>query len=317
MYAVRSDPSPEVRAAALAAVADMLDPDELFLSARRAVTDPHPAVRRVAITLFSRMEADQALPMLIRLLRAEDDDPVVLQAVARHAELSFHTFVDLTMGAAPGSHEGIVVARVARYVNHPDLPKLLTSIGKSASPEAREALAILYRHRPELMAEDGLNALSQDPVPAVRVAAVHAWGAARRFDRLFQFFEDPEPEVRRKAALELTGASDGPDPSPLLNDVDETVRAAAWSAQMLRGRRIDLPSNIGRETAAAALKEVITPEELQSAVRTDPDPSRRMAAGIALALMDDPVAREVAESDPVPEVRDQVARVLGPPRSDQ
>jgi HEAT repeat protein len=315
VFAVRSDPSPDVRAAALAAVADMLEPDELFLSARRAVTDPHPGVRRVAVTLFARMDPEQALPMLIRLLRAEDDDPVVLQAVARHAENAFHTFVDLTLGASPGSHEGIVIARVARFINHPDLPRLLTTIGQSATPEVREELAILWRHRPELMAEEGLNALSVDPVPAVRLAAISAWGAARRYDCLPQFFADPEPEVRRKAALELTGASDGPAPDALLEDVDETVRAAAWCAQMLRGRRTDLPANIGRETAAAALKDVVTVEELQQTVRTSPDPRRRVAAGIALALMDDPVAQEVARNDPVAEVRDQVARLLHPSRS--
>jgi HEAT repeat protein len=312
VYAVRSDPSPDVRAAALAAVADLLDPDELFLSARRAVTDPHPAVRRVAVTLFARMDPEQALPMLIRLLRAEDDDPVVLQAVARHAEQAFHAFVDLTLGAAPGSHEGIVVARVARHIHHPELPQLLQTIGKSSSPEVREELAVLWRHRPELMAEEGLTALSADPVPAVRQAAVHAWGAARRYDQLRQFFQDPEPEVRRKAALELSAAPDGPDPSSLLQDPDEGVRAAAWSAQMLRGRRTDLPPDIGRETVAAALKEVVTTEELQTAVRTSPDPRRRAAAGIALALMDDPLAREVAQSDPVDTVREQVSRVLDP-----
>jgi HEAT repeat protein len=313
---VRSDPSPDVRAAALAAVADMLNPDELFLAARRAVTDPHPAVRRVAVTLFARMDPEQALPMLIKLLRAEDDDPVVLQAVARHAESAFHTFVDLTMGAAPGSHEGIVVARVARFINHPDLPRLLLSLGQSATPEVREELALLWYHRPELMAEEGLSALSADPVSAVRIAAVRAWGASRQYDRLTRFFEDPDAEVRRKAALELTLAKDGPDPAPLLSDVDEAVRAAAWSAQLLRGRRTDLPANIGRETAAAALREVITPEELQAAARTSPDPRRRIAAGIALALMDDPVAREIARSEPLAEVREQVNRMLGPARSD-
>jgi HEAT repeat protein len=316
VYAVRSDPSPDVRAAALAAVADMLDPDELLLAARRAVTDPHPAVRRVAVTLFSRMDPEQALPMLVKLLRAEDDDPVVLQAVARHAETAFHTFVDLTMGAAPGSHEGIVVARVARFINHPDLPMLLGSIGRSTAPEAREELAVLWRHRPELMSEEGLAALSGDPVASVRIAAVHAWGASRRYDRLAQFFEDPEADVRRMAALELAAARNGPDPAALLRDVDERVRAAAWGARMLRGGATDLPPDIGRETAAAALREIMPAEQLQATARTHPEPARRLAAGVALALMDDPVAREVAGKDPETRVREQVGRALGPARSE-
>lgn len=311
VYAVRSDPSPDVRAAALSAVAGMLDQEELFLSARRAVTDPHPAVRRVAVTLFSRMDAQQALPMLIRLLRTEDEDPVVLQTVARHAENAFDTFVDLTLGVVPGSHEGTIIARVARYIHHPGLPRLLESIGRSSAPQAREELALLWSHRPELMAEDGLTALSADPVPRVRLAAVLAWGAAKRFDRLTQFFHDPDPEVRRRAALELRGSTDGPDPSPLLNDPDESVRAGAWSAQMLRGQRSDLPGNIGRETAAAALREIVSVEELYATVRTNPDPRRRLSAGLALALLDDPVAGEVAQNDPAPEVRQLVGRLLG------
>ncbi len=314
VYAVRSDPSPEVRAAALAAVADLLDPDELFLSARRAVTDPHPAVRRVAVTLFARMEPGQALPLLIRLLRAEDDDIVVLQAVARHAEQAFHAFVDLTMGAAPGSHEGVVIARIARYINHPDLPSLLTTIGRSASPEVREELALLWRHRPELVSEESLRALSMDPVPAVRLAAVAAWAAAGQFDRLASFFTDPEADVRRRAALALASSTQGPDTAPLLRDPDEGVRAAAWSAQLLRGARIDLPDSFGRETAAAALREVAGLEELQTVARTSPEARRRIAAGIALALMDDPLAGEVARNDPVHEVREAVGAVLEPGR---
>jgi HEAT repeat protein len=314
-YAVRSDPSPQVRAAALAAVADMLDTDELYLSARRAVTDPDPAVRQVAVTLFSRLPADQALPMLIRLLRAEDNDPVVLEAVARHAENAFHTFVDLTLGAAPDSREGIVVARVARFINHPDLPQLLTTIGRSGSPEVREELARLWHLRPELISEEGLTALSLDPVASVRVAAIRAWGAARRYDQLQQFFSDPDAEVRRTTALELAGASNGPDPSLLVNDLDDGVRAAAWTAQLLRGQRSELPPSIGRETVAAALREVVTTEELIHAVRTSPDSHRRAAAGMALAIMDDPVAHEVAKADPAPDVRKLVARLVAALRS--
>ncbi|MEO8294327.1 MAG: HEAT repeat domain-containing protein [Gemmatimonadota bacterium] len=314
-YAVRSDPSPEVRASALNAVAGMLDQEELFLSARRAVSDPHPVVRRVAVTLFSRMIPEQALPMLIRLLRTEDEDPVVLETVARHAERAFDIFVSLTQGLAPGSHENVTIARVARYINHPELPRLLASIGQSEVPEARRELALLWGHRPELMTENELSRLSADPVPDVRLAAVLAWSAARRFDRLAQFFEDPDPAVRRRAALELRSASDGPDPSRLLNDPDETVRAGAWSAQMLRGQRADLPGNVGRETAAAAIREVMPIDDLHTMVRTNPDPRKRLSAALALALLDDPLAHEVAQNDPEPEVRQYVSRMLNAGRN--
>lgn len=310
MYAVRSDPNPEVRAAALEAVAAMLDADELSLAARRAVTDPHPAVRRVAVTLFARMTPDQAMPMLLRLLRAEDEDPVVLQAAARHAEAAFEVFVDLTLGHAGGPREGVVIARVARYVHHAGLGPLLESLARSPSPDVRRELALVWRDRPELIVDDPLAALSMDPDATVRLAAAQAWGAARRYDRLGGFFQDPEPEIRRRAALELRASPDGPDPSPLLRDPDERVRAAAWLADLVRGKRMTLPDDVGRETAVATLREVTTAEELQQIVRTSPDPRLRLSAGIALAVLGDPVAREVARTDPVEQVRAELTRAL-------
>jgi HEAT repeat protein len=308
-YAVRSDPSPDVRAAALTAVAGLLDEEELVLAARRAVTDPNPAVRRVAVTLFAKLPSDVTMPMLIPLLRVEHEDPVVLQAAATHAENSFEIFVDLALGIS-GSQEGAMIAKVARYIYHPDLAPLLQVLARSASPQVREELARLWRFRPELMSEESLTALSADPVASVRVGAVQAWAAASRFTRLEQFFEDPDPDVRRQAVLELRSASEGPDPARLADDPDEGVRAAVWVALLLRGQRTDLPENLGRDQLAATLREVTAPGELHHIVRTSQDPRDRIIAGIALAILDDPVAREVAEKDPVPRVRQAIARLL-------
>jgi HEAT repeat protein len=310
MYAVRSDPSPEVRAAALEAVAGMLDADELSLAARRAVTDPHPAVRRVAVTLFARMTPEQAMPMLIKLLRTEDEDPVVLQAAAGHAEAAFSVFVDLTLGHGTGTREGIVIARVARYVHHPELARLLGTLARSPSPDVRRELALVWRDRPELIIEPMLTGLSVDPDSTVRLASAQAWGAARQFDRLVGFFQDPEPEIRRRAVLELRASTDGPDPSPLQKDPDERVRAAAWLTRLVKGQQSAPPSDVGRETAVATLREVTTPEELQATVRTSPDPGKRIAAGIALAVLGDPVAQEVARTDPVELVRTEVTKAI-------
>ena len=256
------------------------------------------------------MEAAQALPILVRLLRAEDEDPVVLQTVAQHADADFDLFVDLTLGNESGPQASEVIPRVARFMHHPDLSSLLQTLGRSSTPEVRRQLALLWRHRPELITEASLLGLSQDPVPEVRLAAVQAWRAAGRFDYLAHFFQDPDADVRRQAVLELRSATDGPDPAALLGDSDERVRAAAWSAQVLRGQRVDLPGDIGHESAAAVLREVVSTEDLQTAVRTSPDTGHRITAGIVLAILHDPLAREVARNDPVPEVREQVSRML-------
>ncbi|MEP7327032.1 MAG: HEAT repeat domain-containing protein [Gemmatimonadota bacterium] len=310
MYAVRSDPSPDVRAAALAAVAGLLEPEELSLAARRAVTDPHAAVRRVAVTLFARMTPEQAMPMLIRMLRTEDEDPVVLQAAARHAEAAFDVFVEQTLGHNTGTREGIVIARVARYVHHPELAPLLVSLARNPAADVRRELALVWRDRPELIAQPTLAELSLDPDATVRLAAAQAWGAAKQFDQLSGFFQDPEPEIRRRAALELRASPDGPDPAPLRYDPDERVRAAAWLAGLVRGRRTAPPADVGRETAVATLREITTPEELQATVRTSPDPGHRLTAGIALAVLGDPLAQEIARTDPMEQVRVELARAL-------
>jgi len=155
-----------------------------------------------------------------------------------------------------------------------------------------------------------LAGLSLDPDATVRLAAAQAWGAAKRFDQLAGFFQDPEPEIRRRAALELRASPDGPDSASLQQDPDERVRAAAWLAELLRGRRTVPPADVGRETAVATLREVTTPEDLQATVRTNPDAGQRLTAGIALAVLGDPLAQEIARTDPVELVRQGVSRAL-------
>ena len=175
LYAVRSDPSPDVRAAALTAVAGMIDSEELFLVARRAVADPHRDVRRVAVTLFARIPPAEALPALMRILPTDDEDPVLLETVAHHAEAAFDIFVDLALGLADGMREGLTLIRVARYIHHENLPVLLRPVARSRFAEVREAMALLWCRRPELVDRDALAAYGADPVALVRVAAVQAW----------------------------------------------------------------------------------------------------------------------------------------------
>ena len=137
---VRGDPSPEVRAAALTAVGDMLDADELLLIASRALADPHKAVRHAAVALFQRIAPAKGLPGLLRLL-ASEEDPVVLQAVAEQAEAAFPAFLDLALALDRNGQEAVLLTRVARYMHHPELRRVLAVIARSQAAPVREAVA--------------------------------------------------------------------------------------------------------------------------------------------------------------------------------
>ncbi len=309
---VRGDPSPEVRALALAAVAELLDAEALLDVGRRALGDPHPAVRRTAVQLFRKLPAGVALPNLIRLLRA-DDDPAVLQGVAAQAEAAFDDFLDLTLGLALDGAEGVMVVKVARYIHHPKVGRVLLPIAASPSPEVRQAVAELWALRPDLIDDRMLERLSLDPVVAVRRAAGHAWAASRKGDGLARLAGDPDPLVRLTVARALAALT-GPAPSrgALGEDPDEQVRAAAAGALLLRGEAERLPAGVSRPAAASAAAELVAVDTLRLGVQTEPDAARRRAMALVLALLDPEAGRRVAAKDPAPEVRKSVAVFLDP-----
>ncbi|MEO6068154.1 MAG: HEAT repeat domain-containing protein [Gemmatimonadota bacterium] len=309
---VRGDPAPEVRAAALAAVADLLDRDELLDVGKRALGDPHPAVRRTAVQLFRRLPTAVALPNLIRLLRA-DDDPAVLQGVAAQAEAAFDVFLDLTLGLALDGAEGVMVVKVARFIHHPKIARVLLPIAASPAPEVREAVAELWSLRPDLVDLPTLDRLSLDPVVTVRRAAGRAWAVVRKGDGLARLASDPDPQVRLTVARALANLI-GPAPalSTLIKDPDESVRAAAAVGLLLRGEAERLPARVSRDMAAAAASELVAIDTLRLGVQTEPDPIRRRAMALVLALLDPAAGRLVAQKDPSPEIRQSVAIFLDP-----
>ena len=281
LQVVRSDPNPTVRSAALTAVAGMLDADELERAATRALSDPDASVRHTAVALFARIAPNRALPSLIRMLQPDDDDAVLLQAVASQAEASFDTFVDLTLGLGAGGAELVTVAKVARYIHHPHLPALLPPMASSRAPEVRESLVRLWCRRPDLIDPGLLEGLSRDPVVAVRVAVASACAAG-------------------SLAVGIT---------TLAADPAEAVQAMAALAGLLIGTRETLPTGLPRASLAAAAATVLPLDELHRRA-TDTEAGRRQAAGVVLALLDDPAARRMAADDPVPSVRQAVRAAL-------
>lgn len=308
---LRSDPSPDVRAAALTAVGAMLDPGELHLTASRALADPHKAVRHAAVALFAGIAPKEGLPGLLRLLKAEDD-PLVLQMVARQAESAFPAFLDLALGLDLNGEEAILLTRVARFIHHADLRRVMAVIAQSTAAPVREAVAGLWAVRPDLLDDTALATLGTDPSVSVRRVVVAAWGAAKRFERVSGMLADPDPGVRQDIARVFLDAPETAALEPLFLDPDEMVRAALFVTRVLRGEWSDPPGAfaVSRPAAATAVRRAMPIETLRDLARSDRDAARRLPAALALAVLDDEAAYTVMRGDPVWSVRDRVGRML-------
>lgn len=311
---VRGDPTPEVRTAALAAVTGMLEPDELLTVGARALGDPSALVRRAAVTLFARGAPDRALARLIQVMRV-DDDPAVLATVAGLAEEHFPVFVEVALRVLRESDRAVLVVRIARHILHGDLAALLPPLARNAAPEVREAVAELWRQRPDIADPEELESLTMDPMISVRLSAAGAAAAAQRYDLLDRLTQDPDPGVRREVAIVLGRAAPVEAAGlaileRLSGDGDMTVRAAAYAARLLHGLPLSLPPNIDSQAVAASVLEAADLPALRDAARTASGEERRLAAALALALLQDDVAREVARTDPIPAIRHRVGGAL-------
>jgi HEAT repeat protein len=314
LQVVREDPSPEVRAEALAAVGDLLDTEELLGLGGRSLGDPSPLVRRAAVELLSRVIPERALPKLIRSLRP-DEDPAVLVAVADLAGREFPSFRTAVAAMPLAAAQSILLVRMARFIHHPELPDLLLPFSRSPWHEVREAVAELGRQRPDALHRQALEALSGDPLVRIREAAANAAARAEQYDLLEDMTQDPDVGVRRQVAIALGRSAPVGDPAfaileKLSADSEMAVRAAAYVGRLLQGQPVPLPPGISPGVAAEAVRETAELSSLRErAQRTRPE-EHRLAAALALALLQDEVALEVARTDPVPSIRHRVSGAL-------
>jgi HEAT repeat protein len=311
---MQGDPSPDVRTAALTAVAQLLDPDELLSFGSRALGDPSVMVRRAAIGLFARVPPQRALPRLVQALQL-DEDPGVLAAVADLAEKDFQAFRAAVLSVPIQNRRAALLARISRYVHQPELAGVLAFIARSENPEVRETVAEVWQHRPDSADGLALESLTADPVISVRLIAAGAAAAAERFDLLERMTRDPDPSVRRMVALELgkvsrLGTAGATVLQRLASDPLMLVRAAAHVAQLIQGIPLPLPPGLDPLIAAEAVRDTGEVETLREIALGAPSEERRLAAALALALIQDDVAKEVARSDPAPPIRHRVGGAL-------
>lgn len=312
--AARRDPSPEARTAALAALGEMLDEPQLLDLAGEALADPSLLVRRAAVGLFSKIPPDKGLSVLVRGLRP-GDDPTVFTAASEALAPSFREFADFALRMHDDGDEALSVVQIARRLNHPDLPRLLPVLARSRSPEVREAIASLWVARPETADAASLAALTLDPAAGVRRTAARAAGAIRSWSLLDRMASDPDALVRREVALAIGASAERPSAAgatldTLSLDGAMPVRAAAYVARLLQGVPVTLPPGIEPLEAATALRDAADLPALREIARTAADENHRLAAGLALALLQDQVAHELARTDPFPSVRHRVGGAL-------
>jgi HEAT repeat protein len=310
----RRDPSPDARTAALTALGGLIEGDELLALARDGLSDPSLLVRRAAVGLFSRIAPEKGLPLALRSLRP-GDDPAIFAAVAELATPNFKAFADLALRMPDEGEEALVLVRVARSVTHPDLPRLLPVLARSRSPEVRGAIAELWAERPEVAEVASLAALTLDPAAGVRRTAARAVAAIRSWSLLERLAADPDPSVRREVALAIGATPDGANAmaavlDTLAADIAMPVRAAVFAARLLQGMPLSPPPGIELREVAMAIREHGDLAALRAAARTAPEENRRLAAALALALLQDQVAHEVARTDPFPSIRHRVGGAL-------
>jgi hypothetical protein len=185
-------------------------------------------------------------------------------------------------------------------------------IARSSAPPVRVAIAELWTQRPELLDAAALAQLAKDPAVTVRGAAIRAWAAAGRYGQITELMADPDPGVRREIARAFLHAPESSALEPLLLDPDEMVRATLFAVRLLRGDWHEQPVTvaISRAAAASGIRETVPLEALRTQALHAQDQSRRLAAGLALAVLDDEAAYAVARSDPQWAIREKVGRML-------
>jgi HEAT repeat protein len=311
---VREDPNPEVRTAALLSVRELLDTEELLAIGARSLGDPDRLVRRAAVDLLSRAVPARAFPVVIRSIKP-NEDASVLASVADFASENFRAFREAALSIPRDQDQLILLARISRFTYHPELSTLLAPLGESSSTDVREAVALVGQHRPDAIDPVTLAALTADPAVSVRQTATGAAAAAQRYDLLEKLIQDPDARIRRQIAIELgRSAPAGKQGIKILErlggDSEMPVRAAAYVARLLQGTPVPFPPGIEPAAAAEAVRDASDLSSLRQAARGTPGEDRRLAAALALALLQDEVAREVARTDPTPAIRHRVSGAL-------
>jgi len=193
----------------------------------QALDSPDPAVRSRAILALQTMSARMAIPKLRVLYKRElnpDLRQLIQRALTRLVTSELPPLPDFDALLAQAYGEDLAEAELAIY-----------ALGELADRRAIEPLVIMFRDgtrpaRLRLACAESLLALAAPPASAALL------GALRKAD----------PQVRRNGAAVLGQLK------------------ADWAVAPLASLLHDDPSPLVQKTAAAALKNIATPEALEA-----------------------------------------------------
>lgn len=250
-----------------------------------ALSDPEPSVREQVAKTLRALADERAVPFLARRA-AEETSPRVAAEVL------------LALGASGGAY----AARVVRpFLDHPVREvraAAVQALGALADASDRDALWAALRYEPD------------DPGFAVRASVLGAFVTLGWVEDVRLAIEELEAAgalrhwYARTAIVGAVGYAGLADRREFVRrELDESedprvVAAAADALARLGDRdavatRLDHPSPLVRRAALGALQAVGDPRAVERAatlVRSDPDPSVRFEAALALAHGDHPDA---------------------------
>ncbi len=308
---LEEEADPQVRVAAVVALAATGDPRAGHEFLRPMVTDADPRVRSVAAEGWGSLlgRGTEAAQTLFALLTGDEDERVRARAAWN----------------------------LSHYADAPALDSLVEGMRSSdATVRALSAEAIADLGTagvPETVGRELLKLL-KDPVPEVRAAALRgmkAWshqGGLPDTEPVIAALRDRSPQVRAAAAAAFEGANDPRAVSPLITatrDPDAGVREQAVKALgWLRNPRardafvaaLKDGSVEVRRAAAAGLSQLKLPDTAPALITAlgDPDPEVRRTAAWALSQVPSPEAAEplrAALQDRDYHVRGTVAEAIG------
>jgi HEAT repeat protein len=204
--------------------------------AMTGLSDPDPAVRRVAADILSNLNVPEAAPSLVDAL-ADGDVDVRIAALPALARLNVTSAWDDVVNCLSDPEAEVraravaALRRLAKDGN--DFPMHVHPLLDDPVPAVRAvAAASLLSTGPNARAEATLREMAAAEKAESRVEALKSlgtWGGEAAFEIAAAALEDPQPVVRRAAAEALAGIDDPRRAETLVNalrDDDSSVREA-------------------------------------------------------------------------------------------
>jgi HEAT repeat protein len=298
------DPSPEVRAEAVAAIGQLGDEDAGMLFFE-LLSDESDIIQESATRALASLPPERVLPLLVQAL-SSGDLSVRVRAAEGIGLLRDPRGVPSLVGQLRDPHESVrrAALRALGEIDAPESVEVLRACLCDDSSAVRQQAALSLGRRADPDAAPALLGLLDDPDPRMRFVALRALGQVRNHDavpRVVAFLGDTSKELRF-AAVEALGCIRSPAAvRPLMGmlvDADRSLRRATSESLGSIGDPQAVPPLLlaledehwsVRSAAAAALGRIASPKAVPAlAVRLDDeDATVRRAATAALGEIGD------------------------------